>query len=147
MQNKGAIWTFTILLTLACLFQISYSWVTNSVENDAEDFAQVQMDSIEGLGKTTIPYGNDTFDLTDSAQYENLKNVFVEEYLRKVSHEPAYPILGETYQECKERELSLGLDLKGGMAVTLEVSIRDLVDNLSGKSKNPQNSRPLYPNK
>jgi len=138
MQNKGAIWTFTILLTLACLFQISYSWVTNSVENDAEDFAQTQMDSIEGLGKTTIPYGTATFDLTDSAQYENLKNVFVEEYLRKVAHEPAYPVLGETYQECKERELTLGLDLKGGMAVTLEVSIPDLVSNLSGKSKNPQ---------
>lgn len=138
MQNKGAIWTFTILLTLACLFQISYSWVTNSVENDAEEFAQTQMDSIEGLGKTVIPYGKDTFNLTDSAEYENLKNIFIEEYLRKVAHEPAYPILGETYQECKERELSLGLDLKGGMAVTLEVSIPDLVNNLSGKSKNPE---------
>lgn len=137
MQNKSAIWTFTILLTLACLFQISYSWVTNSVEKEAEQIAQDQLDSILATKQSSITYGADVFNLTKGIDQENLRNRLMEDQLRKVAHEPAYPILGESYQECKKRELSLGLDLKGGMAVTLEVSIPDLIDNLAGKSKNP----------
>jgi SecD/SecF fusion protein len=137
MQNKSAIWTFTILLTLACLFQISYSWVTNKVEKRATKEAEIMLDSIDAAGLTIVPYGQDTFDLSKDEEREDLKRIFEEEYLRSVAHEPAYPILGETYQECKERELSMGLDLMGGMSVALEVSIPDLVYKLSGESNNP----------
>lgn len=140
MQNKSATWIFTILLAAACLFQISYSWVTNSVEKDAENDANNQLviieDSLTKLNQTVMFYGVDSFDLKVDIDRENLKRRLEEDYLRKVANEPAYPLLGETYQECKERELSLGLDLKGGMAVTLEVSIPDLLNNLAGKSKN-----------
>ncbi|MFN3342471.1 MAG: protein translocase subunit SecDF [Flavobacteriales bacterium] len=137
MQNKSAIWTFTILLTLACLFQISYSWVTNSVEKEAEQVALDQLDSIIQTKQTVVVYGSDQYEMAKEIDVENLKNRLTEDYLRKVAHEPAYPLLGESYQQCKKQELSLGLDLKGGMAVTLEVSIPDLVVNLAGKSKNP----------
>ncbi len=137
MQNKSAIWTFTILLTLACLFQISYSWVTYRVEKTAERTANYQFDSIMQTGAEFTVIGTDTFNLRDDAEKENLRQSLEESYLRSVAHEPAYPLLGTSYQDCKKRELSMGLDLKGGMAVTLEVSIPDLVYNLSGKSRNP----------
>lgn len=137
MQNKGTIWVFTILLTLACLFQISYSWVTSGVERDASKYADSKLDSLMNLAKvkTTI-LNSDTFDLTSQSQIENLKRKYEEQYLISMNNKPVYPIFGFTYQDCKKRELSLGLDLQGGMSVTLEISTADLVNNLSGKTKN-----------
>lgn len=142
MQNKSAIWTFTILLTLACLFQISYSWVTNSVEKEAAEEADRQLDSIIQTKQQMVVYGSDKFDMQKEIDQENLRSRLTEDYLKKVAHEPAYPILGESYQDCKKRELSLGLDLKGGMSVTIEVSIPDLINNLAGKTKTPAFRKP-----
>ena len=104
MQNKGIIWTFIILLTLACLYQISFTWVVGSVERDAKDFG-----------------GNDPGK--------------VEAYLDSMQNVPVYPITGETFAECKKQELNLGLDLKGGVNVMLEVSVADVVKALSGGSQ------------
>jgi SecD/SecF fusion protein len=58
-------------------------------------------------------------------------------YLDSMATEPVYPVLGYTYAECKKYEINLGLDLKGGMNVTLEVSIEDVVRALSGGSEDP----------
>jgi SecD/SecF fusion protein len=55
-------------------------------------------------------------------------------YLDSISTQPVYPILKHNYQYCKSRELALGLDLQGGMSVTLQVSLRELVVTLSGKN-------------
>mgnify|MGYP000617914310 CR=1 FL=1 len=63
-------------------------------------------------------------------QYENA-------YLRAHAEDVIYPVIGKTYRECKESEINLGLDLKGGMAITLEVSIPELVENLSENSTDP----------
>ncbi len=137
MQNKATIWVFTILLTLACLFQISYSWVTSGVEKDATKYAESKLDSLLNLAKVKSTILNsDTFDLTSQSQIENLKRKYEEQYLITMNNKPVYPIFGFTYQDCKKRELSLGLDLQGGMSVTLEISTSDLVNNLSGKTKN-----------
>lgn len=58
-------------------------------------------------------------------------------YLDSVSALPAYPLLGHTYQYCVDRELALGLDLKGGMNVTMQISLVELVKTLSGNSTDP----------
>src|SRR6201989_2618758 len=58
-------------------------------------------------------------------------------YLDSVSGLPAYPILNHTYQYCVERELALGLDLKGGMNVTMQISLSGLVKTLSGNNPDP----------
>src|ERR1700759_4194437 len=55
-------------------------------------------------------------------------------YLDSISSQPVYPILKHTYQYCKSRELALGLDLQGGMSVTMQVALRELVVTLSGKN-------------
>lgn len=125
MQNRGALWIFTILLALACVYQLSFSIFTSGVEKKARAQAEQQADSM-----LAVP-GNESLDR------EALVYGFENAYLNGRSEEKVYPLLGYTYRECKEKEINLGLDLKGGMAVTLEVSIPELVENLSENSEDP----------
>ncbi len=125
MQNKGAIWLFTILLALACLFQISFSFVTASFENKAEEEAEYKVDSIRSA--------EGELSLTEEA---NLLEKYKNDYLTRNANEEIYPVFGYTYQESKAKQINLGLDLAGGMSVTLEVSIPDLILNLSNNVRN-----------
>lgn len=125
MQNKGALWVFTILLSLACLWQLSFSIFSNRFEAKATAVAEAYADSV-----LAVP-ANANMDL------DSVRLAFENRYLQTHGEEVAYPLFGYSYRECKEREMSLGLDLKGGMAVTLEVDIPALVDNLSGSSQDP----------
>lgn len=104
MQNKGLIWSFIILLTLACLYQLSFTWVAQGVENDAEEFG-------------------------------NGSNQLKEQYLDSMASEVVYPVFDFTYGEVRKNVLNLGLDLKGGMNVTLEVSVAEVVKALSSNSQ------------
>lgn len=125
MQNRGALWIFTILLALACAYQLSFSFFTSSMEKKARVEASYKADSV--IAAT----GDDDIDRDALIiQYEN-------DFLRSRNEEKVYPLLGYTYGECKEKEINLGLDLKGGMAVTLEVSIPELIVNLSENSQDP----------
>ncbi|MBL7952815.1 MAG: protein translocase subunit SecD [Flavobacteriales bacterium] len=125
MQNRGALWIFTILLALACAYQMSFSIFTSGVEKKAREQANFQADSA-----LAVP-GAENLDR------EELFYKFENSYLRAHSEEKVYPVLGYTYRECKEKEINLGLDLKGGMAVTLEVSIPELITNLSENNQDP----------
>jgi SecD/SecF fusion protein len=106
MQNKGAVKLLALLLTLVCVYQLSFTFVTLRVESKAKKFAK-----------------------GDPALYEH--------YLDSLSGKEVYNILikNYTFKDCKEREINLGLDLKGGMNVILEVSLADLVQSLSGYNK------------
>lgn len=110
MQSKGAVKLLAILLALVCLYQLSFTFITRSVESDAKEFAK----------------GNEQKEkiYLDSLSSKGVYNLFVKEY---------------SYQECKEREINLGLDLKGGMNVTMEVSVVDLVRSLAGANQNDPN--------
>lgn len=105
MQNKGAISFFAILLAVVCLFELSFTWVVSGVEADAKEYAS-------GDVKKEKAY-------IDSIASEVVYNVVLKKY---------------TYRECKEKELNLGLDLKGGMNVTLEVAVPDVLRSLSNYS-------------
>ena len=109
MQNKGAIRLFSILLSLICVYQLAFTYVSGRVEKHAKEYAK----------------GNKEKELA---------------YLDSISGETVYNLLGirkYTYKEVKELEMNLGLDLKGGMNVTLEVSVVDLIKALSNYSKDP----------
>lgn len=108
MKSKGAIKLFAIALTVVCLFQLSFTWFTYRAEQEAKEFAG-------GDEKKERAY-------LDSIAREPLVNLGFRKF---------------TYLECKERELNLGLDLQGGMNVTLEVSLGDLIQSLSSNSKDP----------
>ena len=107
MQNKGAIKTLAIIFGLIFLYQLSFTVVTKVVEKRAAEYAQ-----------------------GDEAK-ENY-------YLDSVSNVNVYNLLFKkyTYRDAKEREINLGLDLKGGMNVTLEVSVKDIVNALAGANAN-----------
>lgn len=125
MQNRGALWVFTILLAIACIWQISFSFFSGRFESKATKVAEAQADSVFALA------GN------EGLERDSVKLAFENKYLRDHANEQAFPLFGYTYKECKEKEMSMGLDLKGGMAVTLEVSIPELVENLSGENQDP----------
>jgi len=103
MQNKGFIKFFAVALALAAIFQLSFTFVVRKVQNDAKEFAQ---------GDPQKEY----------------------RYLDSIANEPVYNFLWlkkYTLRECQEKEINLGLDLKGGMNVTLEVSVVDVLRSLA----------------
>lgn len=141
MQARRSILVFTILLSLACLYQISFSFVTSGVEKKAAKKAQTQIDSI-AKGSGYFMMGPETLMTKNPEHFERIYNYLEENNIRKVTYKPAYPLTGKTYSECKSNEMALGLDLKGGMAVTLEISYADLVFNLAGKTIDPTFKKP-----
>jgi SecD/SecF fusion protein len=120
MQNKGAIRFFAIALAVVCIFQLSFTLITNNIEGNASDYAteRVAKNKTEGINK------------------DSLFEVFNKRYIDSISSVPVYNILlkNYTYRECKEKELNLGLDLRGGMNVILEVSVVDIVRSMSNFS-------------
>ncbi|MBK9292682.1 MAG: protein translocase subunit SecDF [Bacteroidetes bacterium] len=133
MQNKGAIKVFAIALALVSLYQLSFTFVTARVERKAREYAQSEAAS--ALAKELAK--------GDQVLYKHLLDSIVQAretyYLDSMANQPVYNLLiGKyTYQQTKEREINLGLDLKGGMNVVLEVSVRDIIDALSGYSQDP----------
>ena len=99
MQNKGLVITLAVCLALVSAFYLSFSFVTNSYDKKAAEYAQ---------GDAAKEY----------------------QYLDSVAGEKVW--FGYTLKECREKELNLGLDLKGGMNVTMEVSVPDILRVLSG---------------
>jgi len=115
MQNKGAIILLAVLLALVSVYQLSFTWVANSVRSDAAEIAKG--------------------DLKKEAKY-----------LDSIAGKPVYNFLfikGFTYRECQSKELNLGLDLKGGMNVILEVSVVDLIKSLSNYNTDPAFTKAL----
>ncbi|MBQ5874683.1 MAG: protein translocase subunit SecDF, partial [Alistipes sp.] len=113
MQSKGAVKLFTILLVIGCIYQLSFSFITRGVEKKAAAYA--------------------------AAYDESEQSVREAYYLDSVQNQPVFSLLGLkdfTYKECKEKEVNLGLDLKGGMNVMLEIEVQDLVKSLAGESQN-----------
>ncbi len=123
MQNKTALWTFVGLLVAACLWQISFTFITSSVESDAKEFAQAKIDSIL-LVKPDLP----------SYSIDTLKQGYETEYLNSKANEK---YLGFRFYEVRKKQINRGLDLQGGMNVTLEVSLVDLLKNLSNDPNDP----------
>lgn len=109
MQNKGAITLLAIALALVSLYQLSFTWKTSRVEKAARDYAQGNPDREKA-------------------------------YLDSIANQEVYNFLGLakfTYKECKELELNLGLDLRGGMNVTMEVDVADVVRSLANYTPDP----------
>jgi SecD/SecF fusion protein len=127
MQNKSAIWVFTVLMVVACLYQISFSFFTGGVEDEAQAEAEARVDSV------AFAQGVTRADL--AAPYrDSLQNEFEDNYM--TDHADDGVLFGFNYQECKDREMKLGLDLQGGMNVVLEVSLPELIENYADNSSN-----------
>ncbi len=133
MQNKGAIRFFAIAFALVCAFQLSFTLVTSLTEKKARNYGTSEQ-AITLAKKLAKNDAQIEARLTDSIQKARERY-----YLDSVANQPVYNILLRkyTYKECLDREINLGLDLKGGMNVTMEVSVADVVKGMSGNSTNP----------
>ncbi len=134
MQNKGAIKIFAILLGLACVFYLSFTWVTQGVESDAKSYAENAVNSAK-YKQAAKEYANGNT-IKENNYTDSLKEYITDRYLDSMKKQTVYNILiaEYTYEECKKSEINLGLDLRGGMNVTLEVSVIDIIKNLSNNS-------------
>ena len=107
MQSKGFIRVLTALLVLVCIFYLSFSFVTSNIEKDAQAFAATVKEDV------------------NSKEYKEAYKM----YLDSIGNEKVY--MGYTYNEAREKQIGLGLDLKGGMNVTLQISVPDILRTLS----------------
>ncbi|MDD5508891.1 MAG: protein translocase subunit SecDF, partial [Bacteroidales bacterium] len=139
MQNRGAIATFAIILALASLFQLSFTFFTKKVERNSKKYSTSEqaVSIARKLAKGDFLRENYVMDSISKARERH--------YLDSMSNKVVYNILLKkyTYQDCKEREVNLGLDLKGGMNVMMEVSVEDIIRGLSGKSQDPTFQRAM----
>ena len=142
MRNRSAIWIFTILLSLACLYQLSFSWVTRAFESDVHELAEQKYDSLERESVEFI-INDDTLLIGPDKEKLQIVAYFEQKLLAEKADESTYPVIDLDYQRCKDQELGLGLDLQGGMSVTLEVSIEDLVKNFAGNSSKISFKKPF----
>ncbi len=137
MQNKGFIKVFTILMALACIFYLSFTWKARSIEAEAEEYAEqkVNLPQYQKLAKEKSQNNPSAY----QSFIDSLKNQIAEHYLDSIKKQSVYDIFitSYTYEDVKRRELNLGLDLKGGMNVTLEVSVPDIIRNLTNNSQDP----------
>jgi SecD/SecF fusion protein len=131
MQLKGLVRFFTILLIVYSIYQLSFTWFVRSHEKKLESRAKTFV---------RVNYPNASAELTDSVYKRKLKD-----YEDSTKDETiTYGITGAiSYQKAKNEELNLGLDLQGGMNVTLEVEMTGLLKTLSNNSKDPNFLRAL----
>ncbi len=133
MQNKGTIRFFAIAFALVSLFQLSFTLVTAITKNRAEKYATNEQ--AQALAKQLAK--NDA--LLEVHLLDSIKDARTQYYLDSVANQPVYNVLLRkyTYKECMDREINLGLDLKGGMNVTMAVSVPDVIRALSGYNQDP----------
>jgi SecD/SecF fusion protein len=131
MRLKGFFWFLTILLTAVCVYQLSFTSVASGVERKAEKEAVLKVEQLKREAKETgdsvlLP-NNTKVDIFSPEGAELAKSAYINEILRSKAEKPVYPVLGATFSEVKKLSLAFGLDLVGGMSVTMEISYPDLI--------------------
>ena len=111
MQNKGLITVFAVLFGLVSIYQLSFTYISNKVENSAKEFANSKFSEDQPLERSNAEA----------------------RYLDSVAANSVF--LGIDYKTAKEKELNKGLDLKGGINVMLEVSVKDILQGLANNTK------------
>ncbi|MFI3239089.1 MAG: protein translocase subunit SecD [Bacteroidales bacterium] len=123
MQTKGLIRVIAVALVLICVFYLSFSFVTSSVTKDANAYAQSMAE--------TADESNDTF--------KNYYNAYIDSIAKEKVYLNYY-----TFQQVREMEVGLGLDLKGGMNVTLQISVPDILRSLSNDNPDANFNRAIF---
>ncbi len=120
MENKGLIKLFAILFGLVSIYQIAFTFAGRKVERNAKQYAVSQVADTE-------------------PEYETKRSALEINYLDSISKKNVYSIgiANYTYNDVKEKAMNLGLDLKGGVDVTLQISVKDILKGLSNNSEDP----------
>ena len=128
MRNKGFFWFLTILLTGVCVYQLSFTWVAIGVENDAEREALGLVDELKAKAAATdsnkVKLSNGTvIDFNAPEAFELAKAAMINQVLSDKAEKAVYPVIGSKFKDVKARSLAFGLDLVGGMSVTMEIDV------------------------
>ncbi len=116
MYNKGLIKLFAFLFGIVSIYQLSYTFISSKIENEAETYAVSKISESE-------------------ADFSSKREALEAKYLDSIGKNS---IFGYTnYNEAKKKELNKGLDLKGGISVTLQIKIKDILSGLANNTKNP----------
>ena len=116
MQNKGLIKVFAILFGLVSLYQLSFTFLANKVEDEANVYAESKVSDNDARKKATLERK-----YLDSVANKDIINLGIAQY---------------SYNDVKDKEMNLGLDLKGGINAILQVSVKEVLKSLSNESKN-----------
>lgn len=139
MQNKGVIKFFAITFILVCLFQLSFTFISYRYSNKADEYANAP--AAKSLAEKMAqgdPLKLEYF-------YDSISKARLEYYNDSMASVDVYNILLKKYtlKDVREREINLGLDLKGGMNVTMAVSVPDVIRALSGYNQDPTFNKAL----
>ena len=148
MQNKGAIRAIAIIFALIFLYQLSFTVVTKIVERRAEKNAIEQVFPKDANGQDIAVSESIQDAIAETMQKRDMDEMQAKNYLKERIENSYLDSMNTvnvynlgfkkyTYRDAKEKEINLGLDLKGGMNVTLEVSVKDIVKALSHDSQDP----------
>ncbi len=120
MQNKGLVILFAILFGLVSIYQLSFTFKAGQVEKEAE------ANAIEKIAES-------------EEDYRTKRSLEEARYLEEIATDTVYDILvaDYTYNEVKQKAMNLGLDLKGGLNVILQVSVKDILSGLANNTKDP----------
>ncbi|MEY8848243.1 protein translocase subunit SecDF [Psychroserpens sp. XS_ASV72] len=121
MQNKGLVKLFALLFGLVSIYQLSFTFKANQVEEEAKQFAQSKFQDVDEINEAEIRY-------LDSISSQEVFDIGIANF---------------TFKEVKEKSMNLGLDLKGGLNVILEISVKDILKGLSNNSKDPAFNKAL----
>ncbi|NMH87855.1 protein translocase subunit SecDF [Flavivirga algicola] len=126
MQNKGLVKLFAVLFGLVSIYQLSFTFKANQIESNAEEVAINKIPETE-------------------ADYRAKRSQEEVSYLESIATDTVFNlgISKFTYNQVKEKAMPLGLDLKGGVSVTLQISVRDILEGLANKSKDPAFNKAL----
>jgi SecD/SecF fusion protein len=117
MQNKGLVKLFALLFGLVSIYQLSFTFKANQIEKEAKTYAESKYQDSDAINEAEVRY-------LDSLSSQEVFGSF-------------------TYKEVKEKSMNLGLDLKGGLNVILEISVKDILKGLANHSKDPAFNKAL----
>ena len=120
MQNKGLVKLFALLFGLVSIYQLSFTFKANQIENKAAQFAASKVSESE------LDFDKQRIDL-ETKYLDSLSNISVYDIL----------ISEYTFSEVKDKSMNLGLDLKGGINVILQISVKDILKGLANNSRDP----------
>ena len=136
MQNKGVIRLFAILLALACVYYFSFTYFSTKTDKAAKEYAAdyvTQPSVVDSAKKAAKKAGKDSL-VKERFYLDSLQLQTSDNFLKRIKDSVVYPLFGFSYEQCKEKSINLGLDLKGGMSVTLEISEGDILRKMSGNN-------------
>jgi len=130
MRNRGFFWFLTILLVIISVYQVSFTFVSNSVEKKVAKEVEGELGDYKELASKTgdtLVIDGILIDFRKPEGLENARTALISKKLKEKGDAPVYPVLGSSFATVKQRSMAFGLDLVGGMSVTMEINIPEML--------------------